>query len=412
MPLWSGTLQNIPILKRRDFSPTNSAMHTMNVLKALYDKNNFFERKGTPQAKIPKILHQIWVGPKTPPELLKQSQESFKKHNPDWEYKLWTDADVKSLMLHNQKFYDLSDNYGEKSDILRYELLHKFGGVYVDVDFICFKPLDVLCQYDLWAALEPLDCSNGTGINNAIIGSIPYHPILRHAIESIQETWYSGTNVFERVGPYHFKESFIKYAAQDLDNIIAFPKSFFYPLDFLQGMTHLKGNMDFAAIDNYKQPESFAMHLWAGSWRPSKGKSKKKHRRKRRQPVSQQIAQHTKFQQKELEQAKLEQARLEQAEREQAERERVKLEQAKLEQARLEQKEQELKKQEQREREEREQAEREKEEQERKEQAEREQRAREHREQEEREQREREGREQTEREREERNQKRERAKRA
>ncbi len=34
-------------------------------------------------------------------------------------------------------------NYGQKSDILRYELLHRYGGTYVDVDMECVRSLDL-----------------------------------------------------------------------------------------------------------------------------------------------------------------------------------------------------------------------------------------------------------------------------
>jgi mannosyltransferase OCH1-like enzyme len=35
-----------------------------------------------------------------------------------------------------------------KSDILRYEVLHKLGGVYVDFDFLCLKNIEPLLQKD------------------------------------------------------------------------------------------------------------------------------------------------------------------------------------------------------------------------------------------------------------------------
>ena len=35
---------------------------------------------------------------------------------------------------------------GEKSDIFRYEILYRFGGVYVDTDFECIKPFECFAQ--------------------------------------------------------------------------------------------------------------------------------------------------------------------------------------------------------------------------------------------------------------------------
>ncbi len=255
------------LLMKKYMPKGSSALKTMLFLKAIYDKNNFFKRPVLFEAKIPKKIHQIWLGPKTPPAVFKQSQESIKKYHPDWEYKLWTDKDIPDLYLHNQKFYDLSDNYGEKADIVRYEILYKFGGVYADVDFICFKPFDILCQWDLWASMEPMDIAGGIGINNAIIGSIASHPILDHCISTIKESWYASKNIFVRVGPKHFKKSFLTCAEKDHDNIIALPRSFFYPLDFQSGIWKLKGKTDYKLLNSALRPESFAVHLWAGTWR-------------------------------------------------------------------------------------------------------------------------------------------------
>nr|MBA2307115.1 hypothetical protein [Candidatus Dependentiae bacterium] len=194
------------------------------------------------------------------------SQESLKKHHPDWEYKLWTEEDIPSLQLENQEFYDLSENCAEKADIVRYELLNKFGGVYVDIDFVCLKPFDVLTQYEFWAGIEPLDCYNKWVLSNAIIGAVPHHPILRHCIETIQTSWYESSNTFVRVGPAHLSESVIAKTPQNSTDVIIFPKSFFYSLDFRDGLAARNDNILENSITSQIRSESFAMHYWAGTW--------------------------------------------------------------------------------------------------------------------------------------------------
>jgi mannosyltransferase OCH1-like enzyme len=86
---------------------------------------------------IPRIIHQIWLGPLTPPS---KALDSWKKKHPNWEYRLWTEDNLPNLK--NQHAFDVSDNYPQKADILRYELLEQFGGVYVDADVHCIKPVD------------------------------------------------------------------------------------------------------------------------------------------------------------------------------------------------------------------------------------------------------------------------------
>ena len=98
--------------------------------------------------EIPKMIHQIWIGPKPFPKKLKKHVQTWKKHHPTWKYKLWKDEDVKGIEWSgiNKTLYELSWNYGMKSDVLRYQLLWNFGGLYVDVDGECLKPFDILVE--------------------------------------------------------------------------------------------------------------------------------------------------------------------------------------------------------------------------------------------------------------------------
>src|SRR5579885_317918 len=160
------------------------AQYFFEVTRHLYEKNNLYNIKPTQRTKIPKIIHQIWLGSEFPAEY-RDWQQSWINHNPDWEYKLWTDENIKELVLTNKKYFDEAINFGEKSNILRYEILYQFGGVYVDCDFECLKSFDPLVHaYDFFCGLI-----SGKGriinINNAVIGSVPGHPILKKCIENI-----------------------------------------------------------------------------------------------------------------------------------------------------------------------------------------------------------------------------------
>jgi len=73
------------------------------------------------QVLIPKIIHQIWLGSPLP-EKYKQLQKSWLKYHPDWHYYLWTEKEIAAFGLTNQALYDATSNYGEKSDIARYEI--------------------------------------------------------------------------------------------------------------------------------------------------------------------------------------------------------------------------------------------------------------------------------------------------
>lgn len=91
---------------------------------------------------IPKIIHQIWLGPKSPPWNL---MNTWRQNHPDWAYYLWRDSNRPILTAEKQ--FNRITSYTMKSDILRYELMFKYGGMYVDCDVLCLKPFDHLLEY-------------------------------------------------------------------------------------------------------------------------------------------------------------------------------------------------------------------------------------------------------------------------
>jgi mannosyltransferase OCH1-like enzyme len=80
-------------------------------------------------------VHQIWIGPKTRPDIWMNTVKAFaEKYN--HEYIVWDDKKVSELTMINKVWYDRELTYNGKSDILRYELLNQFGGVYIDADMV------------------------------------------------------------------------------------------------------------------------------------------------------------------------------------------------------------------------------------------------------------------------------------
>lgn len=217
--------------------------------------------------RIPKIIHQIWVGPKTPPKRFKEWQESFLRTHPDWEYRLWTDADVTELNLINQNYYDEETNYGAKSDILRLEILKRFGGVYVDVDFECLQPLDRLhhvCDFYI-GFFQVIYLRASARINNGIIAACPEHPLINTLIEEIArnrethaDNLESYHGILERNGP----DFVTRIVHEHLPNLpganIVLPSNYFYP------WTGTPKDLELRV-----QPETIAIHYFASSWDPN-----------------------------------------------------------------------------------------------------------------------------------------------
>jgi len=84
---------------------------------------------------IPRILHWVWVGGGGAiPEKFHPMMESWRRLHPEWQTVIWTD-DLVTWQLRNEAVLLQADTYAELSDIVRLEVVERFGGVYVDTDF-------------------------------------------------------------------------------------------------------------------------------------------------------------------------------------------------------------------------------------------------------------------------------------
>jgi len=228
----------------------------------LYNKNNLSRITPNPGPKIPKIIHHVWIGSKVPKILKKYMITWVEKHlGRDWKYILWTDEQVAKITLNNQNLYDESINYGVKSDILKYEIIYRYGGVYVDTDFECLKGLDILHHcYDFYVGIQPLD-TQYLQLGAALFGASPGHPILKHTIDTLPESYKKHKGAPNKTGPIHFTRAFL--ASADKSNLvdIALPASYFYPFGAREQT---------ADREKWKKLGAFAIHWWGMTWMPIK----------------------------------------------------------------------------------------------------------------------------------------------
>lgn len=219
---------------------------------------------------IPKKIHQVWVGPKPVPKRVRWMMATWQELNPDWEYKLWTDADLETFGLENQKAYDQAPNYGAKSDIFRVEILERLGGVYVDVDFECLKPLDELHhKYDFYCGLLGYQ----EEIANGLIASRPHHPVLRTCIDR----WKSMDcfdiedldEIIATTGPKFLTNVVAQYLVQE-ENFdaptVVFPVRYFFAFPSSRRFDFWNGSMSRDEVMSYKLRDSYGFHYWATSW--------------------------------------------------------------------------------------------------------------------------------------------------
>ncbi len=214
---------------------------------------------------IPKIIHQIWIGSPLP-QHCKMFQETWKKLHPDWKYVLWSDQDIRNLGLKNMNLYNKASNYGEKSDIARYEILYKFGGLYIDTDFKGLQSFDFLhhtCSF--YAGFLYSRKPSIYEIANGLMGSAPGHPVLKQCIETMKRTNNDNSPmaIINRTGPLHltkcYKELLLNNNLPDFSIIL--PTNFLYAFP---GWKRAEKNPEI--INSWLKNYSLAIHYWHCSW--------------------------------------------------------------------------------------------------------------------------------------------------
>ena len=205
---------------------------------------------------IPKILHQIWLGEKNnmPVDLMK----TVKDMHFGWKYFLWTEENIGHI--ENREKFNIVNEYNKSIDnkftnlanIIRYEKLFEYGGIYIDADSICNKPFNDLLDNKFFAAYEN-EVKRKNLISNGVIGSVPRYPILEMCIDEIKKMKnkvITRKPSFKTTGPVLFTRIINEYGKE---KIAVYPSWYFFPI-------HYSGYVINKKID--PQKDSYTNQLW------------------------------------------------------------------------------------------------------------------------------------------------------
>lgn len=183
---------------------------------------------------IPKLIHMIWLGPFPPPHEWIETWKPFcEKYN--WDLKLWREKDIENFGLINKKEFDESISYQQKSDIARYEIIYRLGGMYLDCDMVYLgndlsKHLQLQSKMFIGCIESPSPSLNkiigAPYIANGWFIAPPKHEILRKCISLIPERVKIKTqHTFIKTGP-----TLINLCIKE--PIIIIPTEWIFPVDF------------------------------------------------------------------------------------------------------------------------------------------------------------------------------------
>jgi hypothetical protein len=160
-----------------------------------------------------KIIHQLWVGKYVIPEKDHNYTEGIKINNPSFQYNFWDNYNLPELpdRIHElRQLYSKHEKWVELADMLRYYLVYKYGGLYIDCDYEFIKSFDdiELNDYDGFVLL--LFNREDITICNSMFGFKREHPLM----EYICEKMYNNGNIMW-LGPNFFGEQIKKFLGLD-----------------------------------------------------------------------------------------------------------------------------------------------------------------------------------------------------
>jgi mannosyltransferase OCH1-like enzyme len=184
---------------------------------------------------IPKIIHFIWVGDETkrPDNCI----NTWVKQHPGWDIRLWDNEELENNDWINRDH--MAAMFGCElngvADMMRWEILYTHGGIVLDADSVCLRPLDEeLLDCPAFACWESEIARPGL-IAAGYFGCEPANPLVGQIITDIAaERSVVHDLAWKTVGPQRLTDTYRKYAYTPMR---IYPSHYFIPQHF-SGLTY------------------------------------------------------------------------------------------------------------------------------------------------------------------------------
>lgn len=232
-----------------------------------------------------KTIFQTWK--EQPTGILKQCAESWRTHNPEWDYVFLDDSQLSTIIKKiNPKIYNKYENSPlpiKKFDAYRYAYIYEFGGIYVDIDILCHKSIDSLISQRTGILFQEYPCEEtflgseniwrGKVITNSIFYFKPKDKFLKRLLYDLENytdilnkdiilkdsSDYNNLSVIVETGPLFLTKTFNKYKSLNSHVFVETHNKFeHYSKNSRQQMTK-RGNI-------LVNSNSYGTHLNVGSW--------------------------------------------------------------------------------------------------------------------------------------------------
>lgn len=202
---------------------------------------------------IPKVIHCIWLGGKTKPNVAAICINSWKEKLPEYKIREWneTNLDLDKFASENRYFAECRKRklWAFMSDYLRLRILYEHGGIYFDTDVQVLKSFDDLLDDTCFIGKEAKGYI-GTGV----IACEKNNPTIKRILDFYdEEIWNSELYTIPMIITDVLKNS------KDSE-ITVYPQYYFAPYDPYTGYT---------GKENAKS--SYCIHWFNAGWADNPG---------------------------------------------------------------------------------------------------------------------------------------------
>jgi len=153
--------------------------------------------------------------------------KTWRDLNPGWDYQLWDNRRLAEHPFALRDQIEASPRFAGKADIMRYEILHTFGGFFIDADSECVLPLpDDLLANDSFACYEN-ERVTGDLIANGYLGAGPGNRLMEALMDRIRIKEIGKVKPWRETGPGFLTETVADLTYTDLR---VYPAKMFIPV--------------------------------------------------------------------------------------------------------------------------------------------------------------------------------------
>lgn len=165
---------------------------------------------------------------------------SVRDFHPGWDVTIWRDVSDFGLLRNKRAFFGAAElapkswphaRYQIASNVLRFEVMQRYGGVFFDTDVTCLRSLEPL--------IERVESEGKAGmlgweiqdkwLGEAVIAAVPGAPFMARIVDNL-EAWafkHKGRAATVTVGPQYITP--LLRGTPELADVLVMPQTAFYP---------------------------------------------------------------------------------------------------------------------------------------------------------------------------------------